>query len=190
MYLTDADIEALLRLLAAAAIGMVIGINRDLHGKPTGMRTLGLVCMGATLVSLAAIRVNDVFQHPDATSRVVQGILQGVLTGIGFVGAGVVLRDPSRGKVHGLTTAATVWVTAALGIACALGDWHLILLGVVITLGLLILIGPLERLTERIAGRDPDEMEGDKRGNGRAGHALPKGGSSREHPPGDMHADR
>lgn len=154
MSVTDTDIEALLRLMAAMVIGMLIGGNRDLHGKPTGMRTLGLVCLGATLVSLAAIRVGDIAQHPDATSRVVQGILQGVLTGVGFLGAGVVLRDPQRRAVHGLTTAATVWVTAALGIACALASWQLIALGVVMTFVLLVAVRPVERLAERIAGLD------------------------------------
>lgn len=153
MNITDADIEAVLRLLAASAIGMIIGLNRDLHNKPTGMRTLGLVCMGATLVSLAALRVNDVYQHADATSRVIQGILQGVLTGVGFLGAGVVLRDPGKRRVHGLTTAATVWVTAALGIVCALADWHLIVLGLVITILLLTMAHPLERFIEGFVPR-------------------------------------
>ncbi|QJP13858.1 MgtC/SapB family protein [Starkeya sp. ORNL1] len=178
MFLSDADIEAVLRLLAAAVIGMGIGINRDLHGKPTGMRTLGLVCMGATLVSLTALRVDGIAQHPDATSRVVQGILQGVLTGIGFVGAGVVLRDPAGRKVHGLTTAATVWVTAALGIACALADWHLIFLGAFMTVLLLSLVKPLERLVESIAGERREE------GNTRAGETLRKRESAREPAPG------
>lgn len=194
MFLSDADIEALLRLLAAAFIGMAIGLNRDLHGKPTGMRTLGLVCMGATLVSLAAIRVNDVFEHPDATSRVVQGILQGVLTGIGFVGAGVVLRNPEAGEVHGLTTAATVWVTAALGIACALGDWHLIALGAFITLLLLTLVRPLESFVEHVAGRGRHYRQADGNTSGR--EALPRSAelpsanaSAREAAPGDPHAD-
>nr|WP_246519867.1 MgtC/SapB family protein [Ancylobacter lacus] len=136
-------------MTAAALIGMVIGVNRDLRGKPTGMRTLGLVCMGAALVSLAAIRVGDLADRPDAMSRVVQGIVQGVLTGIGFLGAGVVLRDRDAMEVHGLTTAATVWVTAALGIAAALASWVLIATGLGITLGLLAVANPLEKMIER-----------------------------------------
>ncbi|MDF2997407.1 MAG: MgtC/SapB transporter [Xanthobacteraceae bacterium] len=189
MYFTDADIEAVLRLFAAAVIGMAIGINRDLHGKPTGMRTLGLVCMGATLVSLSAMRVTDLVQHPDATSRVVQGILQGVLTGIGFVGAGVVLRNPEEGKVHGLTTAATVWVTASLGIACAIADWHLIFLGAFMTLLLLSLVKPLEHLVESLAGHKQDQKRPE--GNTREREALRERGSARETGPGgDQNADR
>ncbi|MBS7537171.1 MgtC/SapB family protein [Ancylobacter sonchi] len=134
---------------------MLIGLNRDLRGKPTGMRTLGLVCMGAALISLTAMQVDGIAGHPDATSRVVQGIIQGVLTGIGFLGAGVVLRDSREREVHGLTTAATVWVTAALGVACALASWHLIVLGLAVTLILLALIRPLERLFEPRAGESP-----------------------------------
>lgn len=151
------DYDAMLRLLAAAGIGMAIGLNRDLHGKPTGMRTLGLVCMGAALAAVTGIRVEGMAGHPDAMSRVVQGILQGVLAGIGFLGAGVVLRDQDALEVHGLTTAATVWVTAALGIACALASWEIVAFAVVITLALLAAARPLEHFVERRqAARDAD----------------------------------
>lgn len=144
-WLTPDEIGALLRLLAAVGCGMVIGINRDLHGKPTGMRTLGLVGLGAALISLSAMRVDGVAGHPDATSRAVQGIVQGVMTGIGFLGAGVVLHDRHGQSVHGLTTAATVWVTAALGVACAIAPWHLILTALAVTVVLLALLLPLDR---------------------------------------------
>ncbi|WGD30246.1 MgtC/SapB family protein [Ancylobacter sp. WKF20] len=147
-FLPPEDVEALLRLLMAVACGMLIGINRDLRGKPTGMRTLGLVCMGAALISLTAVRVEGMAEDPDAMSRVVQGIIQGVMTGIGFLGAGVVLRNHRDLEIHGLTTAATVWVTAALGVACALASWHLIVLALVVTLVLLALVLPLERVLE------------------------------------------
>ena len=74
------------------------------------MRTLALVSMGAAIVSIAALEYDDaVHDNADALSRVIQGILQGVLAGIGFIGAGVILRNPARGTVEGLTTAATVW---------------------------------------------------------------------------------
>lgn len=153
--LRNEDVEALLRLLMAAACGMLIGINRDLRGKPTGMRTLGLVCMGAALISLTAVRVDGMAGHPDAMSRVVQGIVQGVMTGIGFLGAGVVLRNYRHLEIHGLTTAATVWVTAALGVACALATWHLIILALVVTLVLLAVVLPLERVLESKADMQP-----------------------------------
>ena len=108
------------------------------------MRTLALVSLGSAIAALATIDFQDLREHPDAASRVVQGVLQGVLAGIGFIGAGVVLRDTETGTVQGLTTAATVWVTAALGIACALADWTLVISGVVLTLLILFGLGWVE----------------------------------------------
>ena len=102
---------------------MAIGINRDLQNKPIGMRTLALVALGAALVAVAGIDHPGMAPHPDALSRVIQGIIQGVMAGISFIGAGVILRDAQSKTVEGLTTAATVWVAAALGIACGLAAW-------------------------------------------------------------------
>ena len=149
MILSGNDIDIVLRLAAAAAVGMVIGLNRDLSGKPTGMRTLGLVALGSAVVALATTTLPLVATQPDAQSRVVQGVIQGVLTGIGFLGAGAVLRDRSGMEVRGLTTAAAVWVTAALGIACALASWVVVVAGVAIALALLVLVRPLDRWIER-----------------------------------------
>jgi putative Mg2+ transporter-C (MgtC) family protein len=127
-----------LRLGAAALAGGIIGINRDLAERPMGARTLGLVALGASAVAVAAIEVPGMSENPDAMSRVVQGIIQGVMAGISFIGAGVILRDPRERTVEGLTTAATVWVTAALGIACGLGKWDVVLIGGAIALLLLV----------------------------------------------------
>ncbi|GLK76234.1 magnesium transporter [Methylopila jiangsuensis] len=132
-------IESGLRLLAAAGCGIVIGLNRDLKQKPMGMRTLGLVAVGAAVASLAALHPEEIRTNPDAFSRVAQGILQGVLTGIGFIGAGAVLKLPDDTAIRGLTTAAAVWATAALGIACALADWRFMLIAFVVTGIVLIL---------------------------------------------------
>ena len=106
-----------LRLGGAALAGVVIGINRDLAQKPIGVRTLGLVALGAATITVAAVQVQGLAENADALSRVVQGIIQGVMAGISFIGAGVILRDPQARSVQGLTTAASVWVTAALGVA-------------------------------------------------------------------------
>ena len=101
--------EPLLRLLPAVACGVCIGLNRGLHHRSAGFRTLGLVCVGAALVALVTV-------PSEADSGAASRVIQGMLTGIGFVGAGVIFR-PQRGKpVAGLTTA------AALGIACGLGN--------------------------------------------------------------------
>jgi putative Mg2+ transporter-C (MgtC) family protein len=142
--MTEEFIDTILRLGAAAAAGMILGLNRDMADKPIGMRTLGLVALGAAVVSLATIRVDGMAGHPDAMSRVVQGIIQGIMAGISFIGAGVILRDAQAKTVEGLTTAATVWVTAALGIACGLAAWTIVGVAVVIALVLLIGIGWLE----------------------------------------------
>lgn len=141
-----------LRLGAAALTGAVIGLNRDLTNKPIGMRTLGLVALGAAAVSVATIQVAGMAENPDAMSRVVQGIIQGVMAGISFIGAGVILRDAKARTVEGLTTAATVWVTAALGIACGLGRWNVVVVGVVIALVLLVAIAWVETLLGKLSG--------------------------------------
>lgn len=137
------------RVLAAAAVGGLIGINRDLADKPIGVRTLALVALSAAIVTLATIQVPGIAEHPDALSRVVQGVLQGVMAGIGFIGAGVILRDAEAGIVWGLTTAATVWVAAALGIACGLGAWRVVLVGAIATLVILVVVKAVERLLGR-----------------------------------------
>jgi putative Mg2+ transporter-C (MgtC) family protein len=126
------------RLSAAAISGGVIGLNRDLADRPIGARTLGLVALGAAAVTVATIQVPGMAENPDAMSRVVQGIIQGIMAGISFIGAGVILRDAQARTVEGLTTAATVWVTAALGIACGLGRWDVVVIGTSIALLLLV----------------------------------------------------
>lgn len=137
-------LEVVLRLGAAALTGAMIGVNRDLTNKPIGIRTLGLVGLGAGAVSVATIQVSGMAESPDAMSRVVQGIIQGVMAGISFIGAGVILRDARARTVEGLTTAATVWVTAALGIACGLGRWNVVVVGVAIALFLLVAVAWIE----------------------------------------------
>lgn len=149
-------LDILLRLGFATLAGMVVGLNRDLQNKPTGMRTLGLVSLGAALVTLATIDFGRISDNADALSRVVQGVIQGVLTGVGFIGAGVILRDRKGFTVHGLTTAASVWVTASLGIASALAAWPVVLIGSAMTLALLMLGGIFERFLARFSDNRPD----------------------------------
>ena len=144
--------DALMRLSAATAAGIAIGINRDLTNKPIGMRTLALVALGAAAVTVAAIQFSFMDDHPDALSRVVQGVIQGIMAGISFIGAGVILRDSQRQEVTGLTTAATVWVTAALGIACGLASWTVVVAGVLIALVLLVGVAWIEALVGKIGG--------------------------------------
>jgi putative Mg2+ transporter-C (MgtC) family protein len=149
--LTGGALEIFRRLAVAMLIGCVIGLDRELRDKPAGLRTHALVTLGAALVAVVGIELSydGTTFHPDAASRV----LQGIITGIGFVGGGVILRDAEGGTVRGLTTAASVWVAAGLGIACGVGLWHTALIGLGLTLLVLLLGGPLERtLRRRLAG--------------------------------------
>jgi putative Mg2+ transporter-C (MgtC) family protein len=132
-----------LRLCAAALVGITLGLNRDLHGKPTGVRTLGLVGLGSALAVLTVAQTDSA-----AASRVIQGIV----TGIGFLGAGVIVRSEMGQHVHGLTTAACVWIGAACGIAA----WPVILLTMPIVLVILIFGGPFEKMIRRIWPREKD----------------------------------
>jgi putative Mg2+ transporter-C (MgtC) family protein len=142
-------IDVVLRLLAAVAVGMLIGLDREWRGKPVGIRTLALVSLGSALVALATFHLAALNHEPDALSRVVQGIIQGVMTGIGFIGAGAVLRHPDDDEVQNLTTAAAVWVTAALGIACGLAAWTIVWIGVGLTLLVLIALYPIDAWIQR-----------------------------------------
>lgn len=134
-------LDITLRLTAATLIGMAIGFNRDLHGKATGMRTLGLVGLGSAL----AVTAITFATLPDREGiQAVSRVIQGVLTGIGFIGAGVIVRDDPQ-RVRGLTTAACAWTTACLGVVCAVAVWKVVVIGTVL-LGLVLMIGgPLEK---------------------------------------------
>jgi putative Mg2+ transporter-C (MgtC) family protein len=138
------DFSVVVRLLAAALAGVALGLPRNLSDKPIGMRTLGLVSLGAAMVSIAALRYPALAGDPNATSRVLQGIIQGLMVGVGFIGAGVILRDMNKNKVHGLTTATTVWIAAGLGIACGLADWLVASFGLVLALIILIVLKRFE----------------------------------------------
>ncbi|MFT3726974.1 MAG: MgtC/SapB family protein [Terricaulis sp.] len=132
-----------LRLTAAVLVGGVIGFDREWRGKAVGVRTLGLVALGAALLAISTVHYAPFAVDTAAQSRVMQGVIQGVMTGIGFIGAGAVLKGPGQ-QAHGLTTAATVWVTAALGIACALATWSIVWIGVALTILVLVVLRPID----------------------------------------------
>jgi putative Mg2+ transporter-C (MgtC) family protein len=143
--MSAADLDQVLRLVVAAVVGTAIGFNRELRGKPLGMRTLALVALGSAVVALAGLDFLGTSAPPGAIARVLQGVITGVLSGIGFIGAGVVLHDRDAATVHGLTTAATVWMTAALGIACALAAWTVTATGIILALAVLFGLNWVER---------------------------------------------
>ncbi len=135
--------DIVLRLVAAVFVGGLIGLDREWRGKAVGVRTLALVCLGSALLAVSTVHYEAFANDIPARSRVMQGVIQGVMTGIGFLGAGAALSGRSQ-PVHGLTTAATVWVSATLGIACALATWNIVVAGVVLTLVVLVVLHPID----------------------------------------------
>jgi putative Mg2+ transporter-C (MgtC) family protein len=124
------------RLAIAAALGALLGYQRERVHSTAGLRTHILVCLGSAFFVLASVEAG---QASADTSRVIQGIV----TGVGFLGAGAILKVGDRLEVHGLTTAASIWLTAAIGVGAGLGHVWLPALGAVI--GWLVL-GPIGRL--------------------------------------------
>lgn len=147
--------ELCLRLGVATLGGALIGLDRDLHRKSAGLRTFALVAVGTAGVTISAVAA--VAPSPENVGRVVQG----VLTGIGFLGAGVILRRPDRPRVTGLTTAASVWFTACHAVICGLGEYALAALSFGIAFTLLIGGRGMERWIERRAYGKPNSDEPD-----------------------------
>jgi putative Mg2+ transporter-C (MgtC) family protein len=131
------DIEVIARLLTAVACGALLGINRDLHNKPAGLRTFSLVSLAAAIVVMTISRTVE--HDPSSVSHV----MQGMLTGVGFLGAGVILHQDAR-HVAGLTTAAAVLVAASMGLACGLGAYLLAVTGLILALLVLEIGGRFE----------------------------------------------
>jgi putative Mg2+ transporter-C (MgtC) family protein len=130
--------DEFLRLFAAVAVGMALGLDRNLQGKPTGIRTLGLVGLSAALVMLSAMELPGAAADVMASATLLHGVSQGILIGIGFLGSGVILRNVAAGTIDNLTTAACVWATAAMGIVCAVAPWPLIGVGAGILVALMV----------------------------------------------------
>src|SRR6202171_3954987 len=131
------------RLAAALLAGAILGINRDLHRKAAGLRTLSLVSVGSALVVMVTILMTH--GNGDAVSRVIQGLV----TGVGFLGAGVIIHHEPERRVEGLTTAASVWVAAGLGAACGAGLGTLALLALLATMVILAWGGHIELALQR-----------------------------------------
>jgi putative Mg2+ transporter-C (MgtC) family protein len=131
--------EIAIRLVVATLAGAALGLNRDLRGKPTGVRTLGLVGLASAMIVVAV-------GHGEGD---VSRVMQGIVTGIGFLGAGVIIRSEKGKHVHNLTTAACVWLTACIGAACGVANWPLVVAGTPIVLVLLVFGGRFEKFVHR-----------------------------------------
>ena len=148
-------IEIITRIGAAALVGGAIGLNRHLHHKAVGLRTLSLVACGAAGLVVGTLHAAGGASHVDAMSRVIQVIM----TGVGFIGAGVIMRNQTGDKIHGLTTAAAVWITAALGALCGIGEWKIIIALSAIVALVLVTGGPLERWCDTALASKPGEPQ-------------------------------
>lgn len=131
-------LNILLRLGIALLVGAIIGLERETKSKPAGLRTNMLVSFGSALVVLVPIQIGAAEQNLDTLGRAISG----AISGIGFIGGGTILRES---RVKGLTSAAAIWVSAALGIAVGCGLWDLGLIGASITWIVLRLVHKWEK---------------------------------------------
>jgi len=154
----DAWDDMLLRLGIATASGVFIGINRDLHNKPAGLRVLALVAVGSCAVTMGTLLALD--GKGDGVREGMFRTVQGILSGMGFLGAGVILRGvkPGEEEVTGLATAASIWVSCILGILAGLGEWLLGGLAFGVTMVILTAGHSLERIFKRY-GRERKELK-------------------------------
>ena len=136
--LMDPSFAPVALMFVALACGAIIGSERQKHEKPAGLRTLILVCMGSAAFTMAGYAFTS---KTGDSGRVAAQIV----TGIGFLGAGVIIRTASGSHIHGLTTAASTWLTASLGIACAVADWQIVIPGLAFTFAILVWGGTFEK---------------------------------------------
>jgi putative Mg2+ transporter-C (MgtC) family protein len=140
--------QLVVRMLLAALLGGLLGLEREVRGKSAGIRTHMLVALGSAMFVLVPLQMG---MNEEGLSRVIQGLLAGV----GFLCAGSILKSADDDQIFGLTTAAGLWMTAAIGVAVGIGREATAVLSTLLTLGILALIGPLRRL------RKHSEAEGD-----------------------------
>jgi putative Mg2+ transporter-C (MgtC) family protein len=171
--------EVLLRVLVAGGLGALIGLERERTRRAAGVRTHTLVAVGSALLTASTILFMS--ENGGGAGEAVR-IAAGIVTGVGFIGAGTILT--SQGRVRGLTTAATVWVTAGIGITAGYG--YLLLAALVagpVTIAILLLGIGEKRLEETLEGfyEEPDEDEADESSSeaGRGGGGRPAGGPPR-----------
>ena len=143
------DLELVERLCLSAFLGGILGIEREWRNKSAGLRTNILIAMGSTLFTMLSVDLSR-SSGGDGTRIAAQ-----IVTGIGFLGAGAIMRTGL--DVQGLTTAATIWVNAAVGVAVGGGEYRVAIIAVAVALVVLVLLGPVERLIDR---RRPEPKTG------------------------------
>lgn len=144
------DFDLLSRLGVAAIIGLLLGIDREVHDKAAGLRTHGLVCFAAATMAVSMIALYHQFDSEGADAL---RIFEATGSFIGIIGAGLIVF--SKGKLRNLTTAAHLWLTAVIGIACGAGQWPLVLIGTLISLIMLTGLGILNNRWQSPENEDP-----------------------------------
>ena len=140
------DIDLLTRLGVAAILGLLLGVDRELHDKAAGLRTHGLICFSAAAMTVSMI---SLYHQVDSDRTDVLRVFEATGAFIGIIGAGLIIF--SKGRLHNLTTAAHLWLTAVIGIACGAGQWPLVAIGGFISLIMLTVLG---FITERWFDKD------------------------------------
>jgi len=135
--------ELLWRLILAIVAGAAIGLNRMMYHKPAGIGTHALVALGGALAASIALHM------PGGDVAAASRVMQGLVTGVGFIGAGVIMRESQSDQVHGLTTAASIWTCTVIGIACAMCNIQTSATALILALIVLIGSKPLERALEK-----------------------------------------
>jgi putative Mg2+ transporter-C (MgtC) family protein len=141
--------EYVMPILSAMIFGAIIGIEREIHHKPAGLRTNILICMGASAFTLIAHHISI---NTDSETRVIQGII----TGVGFLGAGVLMHE--QGSVHGLTTAATIWLVTAVGIACGARLYGIAIVVAISGLLVLVALQPYEQKLRKNSQKNGNKL--------------------------------
>jgi len=135
------DIDYAFRLFMATVLGGLIGFEREAQGKEAGVRTYSLVCLGSALVMIVSVEVFEIYHGVAAVDP--SRIAAQVVSGIGFLGAGAIIRFPQG--IKGLTTAAGVWVASGIGLACGLGLYKPAVITTVFTLTILLVFARIDR---------------------------------------------
>ena len=135
------SLHDLLSIVLAVILGGIVGLERELNGKPAGLRTNVLICVGAAIFTIISRQMGA--GQTDSISRIAAQIV----TGVGFLGAGAIIRDTAG--VHGLTTAATIWLVASVGMACGAGLYILAIVSTIIAIGVLLGLAKLANHIER-----------------------------------------
>ena len=131
----------LIGIVLAIFFGSAIGFERELSGKAAGLRTNVLICLGAAVFTIISREIGG-------DTHSITRIAAQIVTGVGFLGAGAIIQD--RGGVHGLTTAATIWLVASIGMACGANFYALALITTLIAMGVLIGLSKLEKFVKKL----------------------------------------